>query len=271
VAPLSNIVVLRHIPGENHTIGNSLRGVKLERQERLDLERYIDVTRGDLFFSKGVILVEGDAEKFLLPTLAKLHDPDLDFDALGICVCSIGGTNFAPYIRLLGPKGLDIPSVVLTDFDPKDEEGSQQDADPDDKGVVDSFGENRVVNQIMHELMNPDEWEKNDFKQVLSVAAKHGVFLNTFTFEVDLFKAGAEDEFAEGIKGLTTNKTMHTRFDALAADPDTLDPTQFLKDIDSVGKGRLAQRLASIFLAQESDVCPPYIEAALNFMKAKLG
>ena len=52
------------------------------------------MTRGELFFSKGVILVEGDAEKFLLPTLAKLYDPDMDFDALGITVCSIGGHEF---------------------------------------------------------------------------------------------------------------------------------------------------------------------------------
>ena len=135
VAPLSNIVVLRRVSKENHTIGKSLRGVKFKKREREDLERYIDVTRGEIFFSKAVILVEGDSEKFLLPTLAKLHDPELDFDALGITVCSIAGTNFVPYTRLLGSKGLDIPFVVLTDYDPKGEEVSQEDADPEDKGV----------------------------------------------------------------------------------------------------------------------------------------
>ncbi len=31
VAPLSNIVLLRAVPGEGHTIGRSLRGVKLEK------------------------------------------------------------------------------------------------------------------------------------------------------------------------------------------------------------------------------------------------
>src|SRR5580704_3638454 len=70
VAPLSNVVLLRAVPGESHTIGKSLRGVKLKKGERADRERYIDVTRGEMFFSKGVILVEGDAERFLLPTLA---------------------------------------------------------------------------------------------------------------------------------------------------------------------------------------------------------
>ena len=130
VAPLSNVVVLRRLPSENHTVGRSLRTLKLEEQERLDLERYIDVTRGELFFARGVILVEGDAEKFLLPALAKLYDDEFDFDSLGISVCAIGGTNFAPYVRLLGPNGLDIPFAVLTDFDPKGEVTSQEDADP---------------------------------------------------------------------------------------------------------------------------------------------
>jgi putative ATP-dependent endonuclease of the OLD family len=270
VAPLANIVVLRRAPGKDHTIGKSLRSLKLEPQEREDLERYIDVTRGELFFSKGVILVEGDGERFLLPALAKLYDEDLDFDALGITVCSIAGTNFGPYVQLLGPKGLDIPFAVLTDFDPKGESVSQEDADPDDEGVGSSFGKNRVVNQIMFHLIEPEEWKKLSFKDVLARAEKHGIFLNEVTFEIDLFRAGAEDEFAEAVKGLTTNKKIHKRFEALSDDPDKLDSKQFLKDIDSLGKGRVAQRLASILLAEEVDVCPPYIKAALDYMKEKL-
>ncbi len=268
VAPLSNIVVLRVVPGKNHTIGKSLRDVKLGKNEREDLERYIDVTRGELFFSKGVILVEGDAEKFLLPTLAALHAPDLDFDALGITVCNIGGTNFAPYTRLLGPQGLDIPFAVLTDFDPKSEEVSQEDADPDD-GDVSSYGEYRVVNQIMMQLMDQKEWEALSFEEVLARREKHGIFLNTFTFEIDLFKAGTEGKFAEAIASLSTNKKMHQRFRDLSADPGALDPKQFLKDIDSIGKGRVAQRLASILLSG-GDVCPPYIQKALDYMQARL-
>jgi putative ATP-dependent endonuclease of OLD family len=275
VAPITNVVLLRQVPDDdstkNNTIGRSLHGVTLTKQEREDLERYIDVTRGELFFSRGVILVEGDAEKFLLPVLAKLYDPDLDFDALGITVCAIGGTNFAPYVGLLGKHGLNIPFTVLTDFDPKGAATSQEDADEEEGGAGMSYGQNRVVNQIMKSMLSVDQWDKLNFEQILALAPKRGVFLNTFTFEVDLFQAGSEAAFAEAANNLTTNKKIHARFKALSAKPKTLDPAQFLKDVDSIGKGRVAQRLASIFVSKQSSVCPPYIEAALKYMKARLG
>lgn len=64
---------------------------------------------------------------------------------------------------------------------------------------------------------------------------------------------------------------MHARFASLATDPDSLDPSQFLKDIDSIGKGRMAQRLAAVLMKEDVHVCPEYIESALNYLKAKLG
>lgn len=269
VAPLSNVVVLRRV-GEGHTIARSLEGIKLADADREDLERYIDVTRGELFFSKGVILVEGDAERFLLPTLAKLYDKSIDFDAMGISVCSIAGTNFAPYVKLLGARGLDLPFVVLTDYDPKAAEVSQEDDDPGAGGETDSYGKNRVVNHIMKEVLAKALWEKSSFEEVLALAPKHGVFLNEFTFEVDVFKAGAEDQFSKAVKALTANKAMHKRFAALASDPASLDAKPFLKDIDSIGKGRVAQRLSAALLTDGVDACPRYIKKALRYLGDKL-
>lgn len=268
VAPLSNIVVLRHRHDKGYTDGRSLSEIKLTTEDLEDLERYIDVTRGELFFAKGVILVEGDAEKFLMPTLARLIDPPIDLDALGITVCSIGGTNFAPYALLLGRKGLKIPFVILTDYDPKNEGVSQEDDDVD--VVNDSYGEKRVVSIVWDLMKKSEKTEDTTFEDVLELATTYGVFLNEFTFEIDLFKAGAEKAFAEAIGGLTTNKKMKARFKALSQTPDSLDPDQFLKDIDSVGKGRVAQRLSSVLLAKKIDICPPYIKSGLEYLKAKL-
>jgi putative ATP-dependent endonuclease of the OLD family len=270
VAPLNNVVVLRHDSKGGDTIGRSLSSIKLGREDRKDLERFIDVTRGEIFFARGVFLVEGDAEKFLLPTLARLFDASLDFDSLGISVCSVAGTNFAPYVRLHGPKGLDIPFCVLTDFDPKGEPSSQEDANPEDGGEGSSYGQNRVVNQIMQNLLSKEEWDENDFDQIVNMAPSHGVLLNTFTFEVDLFRVGLQQQFRKAIHGLTENKKIKARFESIENDPSKMIPSQLLKDIDSIGKGRFAQRLATILVEDEKVVLPPYIQKAFKYMKARL-
>src|SRR5438128_11527988 len=88
----------------------------------------------------------------------------------------------------------------------------------------------------MNCLLDSKEWEKLSFDEIFAQGEDHGVFLNEFTFEIDLFNAGAEDEFAEAVKGLTENKKMRKRFSDLSADPSALDPDQFLKDINSLGK-----------------------------------
>jgi putative ATP-dependent endonuclease of OLD family len=174
-------------------------------------------------------------------------------------------------VKLLGPQGLDIPIAVLTDFDPKGSEVSQEDDDPDGKGVGENYGENRVVNHIMREVLSKASWKELDFDDVLELAPRHGIFLNEFTFEVDVFNVGAEEYFLKAALALSTNKKMHARFKALDNDPTTLDEKQFLKDIDSIGKGRFAQRLAAVILADKADVCPNYIKNALEYMREKLG
>lgn len=269
VAPLESVVVLRKTKNQG-TIGRSLAAIKLSVEEREDLERFLDVTRGELFFSRAVILVEGDSEKFLLPTLARLQDPALDFDSLGITVCSISGTHFTPYVKLLGPKGLNIPSVILTDYDPKGDASSQEDADPDSEGVVDSYGENRVVNQIMQYRLPKKDWDDLTYDQILKVAPRYGVFLNEHTFEVDLFRAGTHEDFSTAIESLTSNKKMVSRFAKLAADPAALDTVAFLKDINSLGKGRFAQRLAAVLHGSGNKACPSYISKALSVLKRKV-
>jgi len=86
-----------------------------------DLSRYLDVNRGEVVFAKGVILVEGDAEHFLIPEFAKkMRDAELTHNTLdggGVSIVNVSGTDFIPYIRFFGPEGLDLPFAVITDGD----------------------------------------------------------------------------------------------------------------------------------------------------------
>ena len=44
---------------------------QLDRKLRRDLSRFLDATRGEIVFARGVILVEGDAELFLVPEMTR--------------------------------------------------------------------------------------------------------------------------------------------------------------------------------------------------------
>lgn len=113
-------VVLSKRDGE--TKGKSTSAlITLPKNIKDDLSRYLDVNRGEVVFAKGVILVEGDAEAFLIPEFAKtMRDAEFihsTLDGAGITVVNVAGTDFIPYIRFFGPEGLDLPMAVITDGD----------------------------------------------------------------------------------------------------------------------------------------------------------
>ena len=84
------------------------------------LERFLDVTKANLFFAKGVILVEGDAENLLVPALAEVLDRPLH--RYGVSIVNVGSTAFLRYSRVYlraddDEPALDIPVAVITDLD----------------------------------------------------------------------------------------------------------------------------------------------------------
>jgi putative ATP-dependent endonuclease of OLD family len=245
VSPLESLVALRKVG--DATAAASAAGLEFEESDRADLERYLDVSRGEMLFAKGVLLVEGDAEAYLVPALARLMDKDLD--QLGIVVCSISGTHFAPYVKLL--RGLNIPFAVLTDRDPSDQ---------GDRGVA------RVL-QLLQDTVPAKLLAKypTEEKQ-LEFALKRGLFLNDHCLEVDLFKAGRHKSMCGAIAELTENGAAKKRAGDWAAKPASIDAGQFIKDITAIGKGRFAQRLASIIT---EDICPNYIRDAITYVAAR--
>lgn len=248
VSPLNSLVRLRKA-GDGSTEGTSTALLGLEDSEREDLERYLDVTRGELLFAKGILLVEGDAELFVLPALGKLIGYDLD--ELGITVCSVSGTNFAPYIKLLAPSGLNIPFAVMTDLDPQADNTN--------------LGEARVL-MLLKLLASPADLAGKNVQQKLALAAEKGLFLNEYTFEVDLFRCGRHKSMGKTLIELAVSEPAKARARQWIDDPTKLDPRVMLRDIGAIGKGRFAQRLAANLRNKE---CPPYIKNALDYVAAR--
>lgn len=260
VTPVRDFVLLRHNAAGDATEAVSTADLDLSDEDVADLERYLDVNRGEMLFARGVILVEGDAERFLVPVLAKQQGVDLD--RLGISVCSVSGTNFEPYLTLLGPRGLNMPVASLTDMDPLPPKEDGTEREP--------LGPRRAVNQMLAHFVEKAIWEAQDFESLLALAPKYGVFMNRHTFEVDLFKCGLQDAFAEAMEGLGRNAKAKERMKGWAIDPNTLAVETFLKDIENVGKGRFAQRLASIIFKSNLTNCPPYISDGVTYVSSKI-
>ncbi len=66
------------------------------------LERFLDATKTNLFFAKGVIIVEGDAENILIPTLAELLDRPLY--KYGVSIVNVGSTALLRFANIFKRK-----------------------------------------------------------------------------------------------------------------------------------------------------------------------
>lgn len=92
------------------------REIEFAKGKREKLERYLDVTRAELFFARRVIFVEGAAELMLVDALATRMG--LDLRDHGISLISVEGLNFDSFLPLFGEKALRIPVSLITDADP---------------------------------------------------------------------------------------------------------------------------------------------------------
>lgn len=114
--PLQNIVLMHDsctFPlAEGHT--------RLEKGDYRFLERFLDVTKANLFFAHAVLVVEGDAEAILLPVLAKLLG--IDLTEHGVSIVNVGGRGLRRFSRILQRRSADasvlsVPVACLADMD----------------------------------------------------------------------------------------------------------------------------------------------------------
>ena len=203
-----------------------------------------------MLFARGVLLVEGDAERFLLPVFAETIDVDLDQH--GISICSVGGTHFDTYVKFLTSLG--IPFAVLTDRDPKNSH---------------ALGLSRVKKLLssIHSASlseTQQEWCSElevDEARIELLAEENGMFLNSHTLEVDLFRGGFVSPIVSILLEAGFGQRVCTEIQEWEETPEQVEPRRLLALIRLVGKGRFAQQLAPI-LAGETP--PDYISKAIK-------
>lgn len=103
---------------ENHVFPMGEEHTNLNSSDYRFLERFLDATKANLFFAKGVIIVEGDAENLLIPTIAEIIERPLH--KYGVSIVNVGSTAFKRYanifVRKQTPK-FDVNIAILSDLD----------------------------------------------------------------------------------------------------------------------------------------------------------
>ena len=100
---------------------------KLDKKDYKFLKNFLDVTKSNLFFAKGIIIVEGWSEEILIPAIAEKIGYDLTKHEVSIV--NVGSTAYLRFAKIFlrndGEK-IDIPVSVVTDLDirPKKEDGT---------------------------------------------------------------------------------------------------------------------------------------------------
>lgn len=121
-APLETIILMKE--GKSFPMSKEYTG--LAPGDYVFLEKFLDVTKSNLFFADGILIVEGDAENILLPTIAELLGHPLE--DYGVSIVNVGSTAYARFAKIflrtlsdpeaaLPENWLDVKVACLRDLD----------------------------------------------------------------------------------------------------------------------------------------------------------
>lgn len=226
------------------------RTISFDKGKREKLERYLDVTRAELFFARRAIFVEGAAELMLVNVLAEKCGYRLREH--GVSLISVEGLNFDSFLPLFGEKALKIPVSIITDADPVDENDGIEEPQP----AYPSLGD------IVKISDNTAKMKKSEdaFVQVF-----HGVK----TLEYDLaLHAVNRSAMLSALKELHPKIGQAVSEAVDAAEDDTskaraLFSGMFERPQNNVQKGRFGQTLAQLISSGTDFNVPDYIKKAI--------
>jgi putative ATP-dependent endonuclease of OLD family len=224
--------------------------VVFDKGKREKLERYLDVTRAELFFARKIIFVEGAAELMLVSVLAEKCGKNLRDHAVSLI--SVEGLNFDCFLPLFGKERIQIPVAIITDADPTSEEnGETVSVYPAKNDVV-------TVSDNTASMLNlTDEF----------IGVFHGV--KTLEYDLALHEANRK-VMLETLKKLHPQIGARVEKDMEAAAGDAAKAKalfcgMFERKNGNVQKGRFGQALAQALLEDEVECeVPAYIRAAIE-------
>ena len=115
VAELENMIIMQ----DGVPFSLAKEKTLLEDDDYIYLERYLDATKANMFFARGVIIVEGPSEELLIPTIAKILGKDLVEH--GVSIVNVRGVGLRRFSSIFQRKDeqvlLNVPVACITDRD----------------------------------------------------------------------------------------------------------------------------------------------------------
>ncbi|WP_351089221.1 AAA family ATPase [Shewanella sp. S1-49-MNA-CIBAN-0167] len=241
------------------------------------LEKFLDVSKANMFFAKSVLLVEGDGENILLPAIAKLLGRPLE--DYGVSIVNVGNLAYKRYAKIYRKKVADeqpfpIKVACVTDLDIWPDKAEKK-----PENVV-GFKVKKQPNPEAGKLGNLNRWvsyykNKPDelAKRKANKREQDGENVITFvsdewTFEYCLAKSGLAKELYCSVKG------SEVGFEDLRDDPEE-KAIQIYGMIEKMSSGKtmstykLAQILSEIYKDDSAGLkskLPKYIVSAIEYV-----
>jgi putative ATP-dependent endonuclease of the OLD family len=140
-----------------------------ERKKRFHMTRWINPDRGEMFFARRVVFVEGETEKVVLPYLAgkmEVYDPDVSIIDCG------SKYNLPLYIAVA--KAFDISYLVIHDEDPLPDPIPDEWNEEKRREKKRTFDLNEYIMNLVETPLGQVEILSPDFEEVSGVSKSQG-------------------------------------------------------------------------------------------------
>lgn len=217
-------------------------------------QRYLDAVRCNLLFAKSVVLVEGDAEEILIPTIIKAA-LGISLDELGVSLINIRSTGFENVANLFHLNRIRKRCSIITDRD-----ATFFNTDPD-------ASDDKAIVQMKRDAIASAEDGNERFARLNTFAANNpyiNVFFAPHTFEVDFIAAGNSKPIVRALPEIYEQQATIERWKNWLEDPNIWTHGWAALDLAKKCKKGWFAILIGKFI-EHNVVIPEYILQAILF------
>jgi predicted ATP-dependent endonuclease of OLD family len=257
--------------GMDHTsIANMSELFSKPKEELLFVKKHLKLTHCDIFFADGVIFVEGQAERLLVPEFISKDFPDLL--SRYISLIEVSGAHTHKYRELVDKLG--VTTLVLTDLDSVDSKGEScypekgKDLKTNNDTLMgwhpkkETLDELVALPKVEHAVSNQDAQLYVAYQKPTKISEKEVL---SRTFEDSLILTNFDDTYFQNIKKIAAAKVAHENGNKPLSE-------SLFDYVKSLKKGKFAFDCLLYLSEHETNrfITPEYMSDGFKWLEAQL-